>query len=252
MMTNNTKRFSNRVANYVRYRPGYPLELLNFLRDTLGLQPNAHIADIGSGTGKLTELFLSAGYIVAGVEPNDDMRAAGEELLARYPTFVSVNGTAEGTTLPDHSADVILAGQAFHWFDRARAGAEFRRVLKPGGWVLLIWNERSEASPFLRDYDQFLRQFSTDYADVNHRHIDGAVFDQFFGAGQYRVETFVNYQDFDFAGLTGRYLSSSYSYAETHPTHSDAIRELRRLFELYQQQGLVRFDYQTRVYAGRL
>ncbi|WP_461055037.1 class I SAM-dependent methyltransferase [Spirosoma arcticum] len=250
-MTDNTHRFSDRVANYVRYRPGYPPQLLDFFRNTLGLQPNAHVADIGSGTGKLTELFLSAGYVVAGVEPNDEMRAAAEDLLAQYPTFISVNGTAEETTLPDHSADLILAGQAFHWFDRARAGAEFRRVLKPGGWAALIWNERSEASPFLRDYDQFLHQFSTDYADVHHRHIDRAVFDEFFGAEQYQTATFANHQDFDFTGLTGRYLSSSYSYAETHPAHADAIRELRRLFNNHQQNGLIRFEYKTVVYAGR-
>lgn len=251
-MTDNTQRFSDRVANYVQYRPGYPAELLDFFGDTLCIQPNAQIADIGSGTGKLTELFLEAGYVVAGVEPNDDMRLAGEALLAPYPTFVSVSGTAENTTLPDQSADVILAGQAFHWFDRARAGAEFRRVLKPGGWVALIWNERSEASPFLRDYDRFLHEFSTDYAEVYHRHIDQTVFDEFFGAGRYQTATFVNYQDFDFDGLTGRYLSSSYSYAQTHPKHPAAVGELRRLFELRQQNGIVRFAYETRVYAGQL
>lgn len=250
-MTDNTKRFSDRVANYIQYRPGYPDELLPFFQDTLGIHTNAHLADIGSGTGKLTELFLKAGYIVAGVEPNDEMRLAGEAMLAGYPTFVSIDGTAENTTLPDQSADLIVAGQAFHWFDRAQAGVEFRRVLKPGGWAALIWNERSEASPFLRDYDQFLHQYSTDYAEVHHRHIDRAVFDDFFGVGQYRVETFANYQDFDFTGLTGRYLSSSYSYAETHPAHADTIRELRRLFDAYQQKGIVRFAYETRVYAGQ-
>jgi SAM-dependent methyltransferase len=251
-MTDNTKRFSDRVTNYIRYRPGYPAQLLDFFRDTLALKPDAQLVDVGSGTGLLTELFLQAGYAVTGVEPNDEMRLAGEELLANYPAFTSVNGTAEATTLPDQVADVILAGQAFHWFDRARAGAEFRRVLKPGGYVALIWNERQETSPFLHGYEAFLHQFSTDYAQVNHRNIDEAVFDAFFGAGQYQTATFDNHQDFDFAGLRGRYLSSSYSYPETHPNHAEAIANLRRLFDQYQQNGLVRFAYQTTVFAGKL
>lgn len=251
-MTDNTKRFSDRVDNYVRYRPGYPAELVPLLRETLPLPANAHLADIGSGTGKLTEEFLSAGYVVAGVEPNEEMRLAGEALLAHYPAFISVDGTAEATTLPDKSADGVLAGQAFHWFDRQRARIEFRRILKPGGPVVLIWNERSEASPFLNDYEQFLHRFSRNYADVNHRRIDAAVFDQFFGAGQYAVKTLANHQDFDFDGLTGRYLSSSYSHTPAHPAYAEAVNELRRLFEVHQQRGMVRFEYQTMIYYGPL
>ena len=251
-MTDNTQRFSDRVDNYVRYRPGYPADIIPLLRETLPLSIHAHLADVGSGTGKLTELFLEAGYLVAGVEPNDEMRLAGEELLAQYPAFISIAGTAEATTLPGQSVDAVLAGQAFHWFDREGAKTEFRRILKPGGFVVLIWNERSEASPFLQAYEQFLHRFSRDYAEVNHRHIDSAVFDQFFGPGQYVVKTLINHQDFDFEGLTGRYLSSSYSYTPAHPAYPEAITELRRLFDAWQQQGTVRFDYRTMLYFGQL
>lgn len=251
-MTDNTKRFSDRVANYVQYRPGYPAALLPFLQETLALPPQAQLADIGSGTGKLTELFLEAGYAVTGVEPNDEMRLAGEKLLAHYPAFTSVNGTAEHTTLPDHAFDLVLAGQAFHWFDQQQAGVEFRRINKETGWVALIWNERNSDSPFLADYEQFLYDYSNNYAKVNHRHIDKAVFDAFFGEGNYGVNTFTNYQDFDFTGLAGRYQSSSYAYTETHPGYPEAMEKLGQLFGQYAQNGLIRFEYLTNVNYGRL
>lgn len=251
-MTDNTKRFSDRVTNYIRYRPGYPPELLPFFRETLQLQPNDRIVDIGSGTGKLAELFLSAGYAVTGVEPNDEMRTAGENALASYDQFTSVNGTAERTTLTDHSFDFVLAGQAFHWFDPQLARREFRRVKSEKGWIVLIWNERDSQSPFLAEYERFLHEYASQYADVNHRNIDRAVFDAFFGDGQYGVQTFANQQSFDRAGLVGRYASSSYAYTETHPRYADAIRQLSQLFDAHHQNGRVRFAYRTMIYYGQL
>ena len=251
-MTDNTKRFSDRVKNYIRYRPGYPPQLLPFFRETLQLRPNARMADIGSGTGKLAEPFLNAGYAVTGVEPNEEMRIAGENLLAVFDHFTSVNGTAEHTTLPDDSFDFVLAGQAFHWFDPQRARREFQRIKSEEGWVVLIWNERNTHSPFLAEYERFLHDYANQYADVNHRHIDKVVFDDFFGDGRYDMRTFANEQTFDFAGLVGRYLSSSYAYTETHPCYGDAIRQLSQLFDAHQQNGRVWFEYQTMLYYGRL
>ncbi|HSG40824.1 MAG TPA: class I SAM-dependent methyltransferase, partial [Thermoanaerobaculia bacterium] len=126
-------RFSSRVQNYVRYRPGYPLSLIDFLETNLGLAPGAVIADVGSGTGKLSELFLDRGYRVIGIEPNDEMREAAEGLKERYPDFVNLAGQAESLPLDDRSVQAVMAGQAFHWFDPGKTRAEFARVLVPGG-----------------------------------------------------------------------------------------------------------------------
>src|ERR1700732_4152215 len=128
------QRFSNRVADYVRYRPGYPAEVLTLLRTQCGLKSGHVIADIGSGTGFLSELFLKNGNRVYGIEPNEAMRQAGEEYLASYDGFASINGSAEATTLDDASIDFVSAGQAFHWFEPVVARHEFRRILKPEGW----------------------------------------------------------------------------------------------------------------------
>jgi ubiquinone/menaquinone biosynthesis C-methylase UbiE len=147
-----TQRFSSRVDNYIRYRPGYPDAILDTLRDAYGLTPASIVADVGSGTGILTEMFLRHGNVVYGIEPNREMREAAERLLAGYDRFHSVAATAEDTTLGDDSVDLVTAGQAFHWFDPSKARAEFARVLKPGGWVALIWNERVVTTPFLADY----------------------------------------------------------------------------------------------------
>ena len=134
--SNATSRFSDRVENYVLYRPGYPPEALQALRDECGLTPNHVIADIASGTGIWTRMLLQNGNKVFGVEPNPEMRKAGERLLAAFPNFTSVAGTAEATTLADQSVDFVTAAQAAHWFDRKRSRREFVRILKPGGWLV--------------------------------------------------------------------------------------------------------------------
>jgi len=244
---NPTQRFSSRVADYVKYRPGYPPQVVRWLSERCGLTPASVIADVGSGTGLLTKLFLDNGNPVYGVEPNAEMRLAGEHFLAAYPNFISTNGTAENTTLPAASVDFVAAGQAFHWFDGAKAGAEFRRILKPGGWVALIWNDRDTAStPFLREYERMLQTYSTDYRAVDHKNTDvntlGILLER---------KDFANAQVFDFAALKGRLMSSSYAPQEGHPQHEPMLKELRRMFDTHNQNGAVEFKYTTQVFVGQ-
>lgn len=248
-----TQRFSDRVENYVKYRPGYPAQTIPFLAQAIGLRPDSVIADVGSGTGILTGLFLRNGNPVFAVEPNKEMRAAAERLLAGYPDFTSLDGTAEAIPLPDHSVDFVTAGQAFHWFDAAKARAEFGRVLQPGGWVVLIWNDRRlEVSEFSAAYEALLQRYATDYRHVNHQNLDEAAFTRFFGSGGYKIQAFENVQYFDLAGFTGRLLSSSYAPLAGHPAHAPMLAELPVIFERYQRNGQVSFEYQTQVYYGQL
>jgi SAM-dependent methyltransferase len=242
-----TQRFSSRVDNYVRFRPGYPEELVEYLRTECGLTKQAVIADIGSGTGKLTELFLRNGNSVMAVEPNQEMREAGERLLANSPNVTSIAGTAEATTLPDRSVDFIAAGQAFHWFKPEPTRAEFRRILKPGGQVLLIWNGRRDTTPFLAAYEKLLRDFGTDYEQVNHRNVGPEKLRGFFGA-EPKLETFPYAQHFDFEGLKGRLLSSSYVPEAGQPKYEGMLAELRRIFDAHQSRGQVAFEYDTLLY----
>ncbi|MEJ2633396.1 MAG: class I SAM-dependent methyltransferase [Acidihalobacter sp.] len=252
-MTDSTQRFSNRVDNYVKYRPSYPQELVAALHEACGLTPASKIADVGSGTGLLTELFLRNGNPVFAVEPNTEMRKAGERQLAQYPKLQSIAAAAEATTLPDHGVDFIVAGQAFHWFDRARAREEFRRILAPGGWVVLVWNERETAStPFMRAYETFLQRYSTDYSQVDHKQITDAVLNDFYGPEGFRLATFPNRQEFDFDGLRGRLLSSSYTPEAGHPDHKPMLAELARIFAAHAEDGRVAFEYTTRMYYNHL
>ncbi len=246
-----TRRFSDRVNDYVRYRPGYPAGVLDALRAGVGLTPAAVIADIGAGTGISTELLLRNGNPVFAVEPNAEMRAAAEQLLGGRPGFHSVAGTAEATTLPAASVDGIVAAQAFHWFDVAKARAEFRRILRPGGWVALLWNTRRKDTPFARAYEAVLTTYGTDYALVNHERIDEAALAGFFAPG-FERRSLPNAQVFNFESLRGRLLSSSYAPAAGHPQHAPMLVALERIFRGHQQGGNVRMEYLTQVYFGRV
>jgi SAM-dependent methyltransferase len=247
-----TRRFSSRVENYLRFRPGYPKEILHLLEFECGLNSQSAIADIGSGTGKLTELFLENGNRVFGVEPNRDMREAGERLLKTFPTFTSIAATAEETTLPNASTDFIVAGQAFHWFDRNPCRKEFTRILKPGGWVVLVWNDRkTDTNAFLIEYEKLLKTYATDYSKVDHKQIDDAVVREFFGRAPLK-KAFPSAQEFDFAGLKGRLLSSSYAPEKGQPGHAEMLSSLESLFNAHQKNGRVEFVYDTVVYYGKL
>lgn len=247
-----TERFSSRVDDYIRYRPGYPEGIIDLLRGACGLTPASVIADLGSGTGKLAELFLRQGNAVYGVEPNHEMREAGERLLAVYLGFTSIDAPAEATTLADQSVDFITAGQAFHWFDQARARIEFARILRPGGWVILVWNERRSDSLFLQAYEDLLRTYATDYEQVNHRNVDETRIRQVLGLDPFLTARFDNAQVFDFDGLKGRLLSSSYAPEAGHPKHEPMLAALAALFTAYQVKGRVTFTYDTQVYYGQL
>ena len=247
-----TARFSDRVENYVRYRPGYPPAVLELLRTECGLQPNHVVADIASGTGIFTRLLLENGNPVFAVEPNPEMREAGSNLLAAYRHLTSIAGSAEETTLPSASMDFVTSAQAAHWFDRDRARREFARILKPAGWCVLIWNERRTAStPFLRDYKELLLTYGTDYKEVRHERTT-AVIHEFFTPSPYQERVFDLRQQFDYDGAAGRLLSSSYAPLEDHPNHAPMMRELQRIVRAHAHQGLVEFEYNTRVFYGRL
>lgn len=247
------QRFSNRVRDYIRYRPGYPSESLELLRKECGLQPTHVVADIGSGTGLLSKLFLENGNRVFGVEPNAEMRSAGEEYLQEYTNFSSVTGSAEATTLPPQSMDFVTAGQAFHWFDTAKARSEFLRILKPGGWVVVLWNERRIAeSRFGREYEDLLIRFGTDYSRVKEAYPEAPVMRSFFGVNKFDSRKLPNFQDFAFDGLAGRLRSSSYAPAEGHVNYTPMMDGLITLFSNNQVQGRVRMNYTTHVYFGKL
>jgi ubiquinone/menaquinone biosynthesis C-methylase UbiE len=247
-MSNTVERFSNRVANYVKYRPGYPPEVLELFKREMGLTKDSVLADIGSGTGLSTRPFLENGNTVYGVEPNAAMRQAAEDYLKEFPNFISYDGTAEATQLDDASIDFVTAAQAFHWFDPEKTRIEFTRILKPGGYIALIWNERQlDTTEFLREYEKLLLKYASDYEKVRHENIDDEKLKTFFETA-YNHATFPNFQKFDFAGLRGRLLSSSYMPAEDNPSFPALEKELKGLFTKYSENDRIKVFYDTNIY----
>ena len=245
-----TKRFSDRVADYARYRPGYPAEAIGYIMGS-GRERTPSLCDAGSGTGILTSLLLAGGAEVFALEPNDEMRGYAESVLGKEPRFHSVAAPAERTTLPDSSVDCITAAQAFHWFDRAACKLEFSRILKPGGKVFLIWNRRVTDSPFMMEYDQLLRDHCPDYTKVNHQEITDDEIRDFLKSG-YEKASFPNSQSFDLGGFLGRVFSSSYTPAPTQSGYKAFKSALEGLFRQYQQDGMVEFTYSTDIYSGMM
>jgi SAM-dependent methyltransferase len=252
VVRDSTQRFSSRVENYVRYRPGYPPEVVGLLQRECGFTCDSVIADIGFGTGIFTRLLLENGNRVFGVEPNVDMRNAGEEFLRDCPNFTSLEGTAEATPLGNQSIDFVTAAQAAHWFDLKKARREFQRILKPEGWAVLLWNERRlEDTAFLRDYEQLLLLYATDYQVVRHEGTRSAIA-HFFGPSPVQQGEFGISQEFDYAGLEGRLLSSSYTPSSGHANHEPMLRNLRQIFDKHQKNGRVVFAYDTKLYYGHI
>jgi SAM-dependent methyltransferase len=250
-MRDPTTRFSDRVEDYVRFRPGYPPAVAALLRERFGLGRDAVVVDVGSGTGKLTELLLVAGWTVLAVEPNREMRAAAEALLGNRPGFVSVEGRAEATTLASGSVDLVTAAQAFHWFDKAAARVEFRRILRPGCCVALLWNERTLGSAFGEEYERLLEGHSVDYDEVSRRRTSGEDAAEAFLAG-YEEASFDNPQETDLQGLIGRYLSASYALKRDDPRFPRAVEALGALYERHARGGRLLMPTTTRVYWGKV
>jgi len=240
-------RFSSRVENYVKYRPGYPLAIIDFLKEKKILLNNSIVADIGSGTGILSELLLRSGYKVYGIEPNTDMRKTAEQLLCNYENFISVNGTAENTTLSGESVNVITAGQAFHWFDVEKAKIEFKRILKPLGYVVLIWNNRKKLKQgFPEDYELFALKYGKDYKEIKKRE---KYTENFF---EYSKKIFQHHQFVNYEGFIGRILSASYIPLQDEPIFEEMVAEIKVLFNKYQENGLIKLEYDTEVYFSHL
>jgi ubiquinone/menaquinone biosynthesis C-methylase UbiE len=251
-MANTVERFSNRVENYVKYRPNYPPQVLDLFRNEMNLNENSVVADIGSGTGISAKLFLENGNRVFGVEPNAAMRKAAEEFLKDYPNFKSVNGAAENSSLDGKSVDFVVAAQAFHWFDETKTRTEFKRILKDSGFVVLMWNERQlDTTAFLRDYEKFLIEFGTDYETVRHDNITKENLQNFFGA-DFRQAVFQNWQTVDFDGLKGRALSASYIPSEENPRFFEMIKNLESLFAEHAENGRIDILYNTKIFYGQI
>ncbi len=246
-----TERFSDRVADYVRYRPGYPRGIVTTLAAECGLTPASEIADIGCGPGNLARIFLENGNRVIGVEPNGPMREAGVREMAGA-RFEAVDGRAENTGLAAESVDFVTAGQAFHWFEAAQARAEFVRILRPGGWCALVWNEHHRSSAFLGEYDRLLSRHGTEYAEIRRKRNAALEAEKFFAPQRVQAREFNYRQLFDFEGLRGRLESSSYAPRAGGPAYAPMMAELRELFDRYATDGRVTFDYETFLYYGQL
>ncbi|MFL6373306.1 MAG: class I SAM-dependent methyltransferase [Pyrinomonadaceae bacterium] len=247
-MSDSVTRFSNRVADYVKYRPDYPREIVDFLTEECGLTRESIIADVGCGPGISSKMFLENGNRVIGVEPNEAMREAAKGYLASYDNFSIVDGRSDRTTLQDESLDFVVAAQAFHWFEPEPTRAEFKRILRPNGRIVLMWNERHlDSNEFHREYEALLVKWSTDYNTVRHENIQSGELESFF-EGQYGSNVFANNKLYNFDDLQGRMSSSSYIPSKDDPAYAQMVEQLRHIFAKHAVADRIEVRYDTSVY----
>ncbi len=244
-----TERFTGKAAVYAKYRPTYPKEILKILGDQIGFTKDSIVADIGSGTGILSKIFLDNGNLVYSVEPNAEMRSFAEGDLARYPKFDSVAAVAENTSLPASSIDLVTAGQALHWFDREKARKEFARILKPTGYALIVYNERKKEDGMMDDYDKVIDRNASKSETPD---IDAQYLTQFYDGKNYKEFTVPNEQVLDYEGLVGRASSASYLPSRNQPGFESLEKDLKQLFESYQENGKIVLRYETILFLGQI
>jgi SAM-dependent methyltransferase len=247
-------RFTNRVESYLKYRPGYPAEIYQVLLEEGIIKQSNHVADMGCGTGLSAELFLQNGHRVYGVEPDAAMLDGAKNYLSSYPYFVPVNASAHNCSLKNRSIDLIICGQSFHWFDREKTAAEFRRILQSDGHLLIMWNElNTSASDFMKVFVDFIEMFAVDYREVRSKIINAVEgLDGFFGHQSYQSKFFLNQQHLDLNGLNGRVLSMSFMPDQANKDHDFMMYCLRKIFQRYQETGKVKIEYLTKIYYGQL
>ena len=248
-MKASVKLFSGRAKNYVKYRPGYADTLLDFFVAQCGLTSDLIIADLGSGTGTLTKMLLDHDNSVFAIEPNAEMRNMAERLLGGYDGFQSVDATAESTTLADASVDFVTAGRALQWFDAPIALKEMSRILKPGGWAVIVWNQRKRpATPLLSAYREILHTYCSGFEAVVRRR--SAAIDLLHQSG-FKLKMLENQQEFNLEQLKGLVLSLSISPDEGDSSHKPLSIALEKMFAKHQVNGRLLFDYTTTAYYGR-
>lgn len=243
----NTTRFSDKVEDYVKYRPKYPAQILELLREEIGLDKKHVIADIGSGTGFSSELFIANDNKVFAVEPNNEMRIAAERNFSGNQNFISINGSAEKTGLQKGSVDMIFCGQAFHWFDKILARTEFERILKPHGHIVLAWNERDEKDNFQEKIGRMLNKNIPEYKNATDEKIAEDEMVKFFSPKTLHKKVLKNFQTFDLDGLKGRLKSSSY-FPKSGVEYERLIKEIEELFYRFEENNVVDFNYETNIF----
>lgn len=245
--------FSNRVKDYVKYRPTYPRDAINYLYDNVKFDEDSTVADIGAGTGIFSKLLVERGTKVIAVEPNQEMREASQQILGHETNFRAVGGSSEQTSLADNSVDFIVCAQSFHWFERTATKIEFKRILKERGKVILVWNTRQiKGTPFLEEIERLMLNYGIDYSKVSHTNISENELQSFFKENQMIKSVFKLQQLFDFEGLRGRVMSSSYTPLPGHPNYEPMMQELLKIFNRFEENGKVTYIYETELYWGEI
>lgn len=247
-------RFNDKAEKYEKYRPSYPKESLEIIQEQchLALNNNIFIADIGSGTGKFTELLLEKDCNVYAIEPNDNMREIAEAKFIDNPNYNSINSNAENTGLDDNSVDLITVAQALHYFDIEKAKDEFKRILKSNSKVVLLWNFRYRESDFMKEYEKIVYTFHSKDLQPTFAQdkMNESVYNKLFS--EYKDFSIPYTQELDFNDLWGRVLSSNHAPKKNDPNYNKLYKNIKELFDKYQHNKKIKFEYHTKVVIGSI
>lgn len=243
-----TNRFSGKGEIYAKARPKYAAGFFDYLKNTLGIPAGSAFADIGAGTGIFAEQLLDCGYRVFAVEPNADMRRKAEEKLFQNPNFISVIGSDGNMNLPGKSVDYVTAAQAFHWFDAEAFRRESRRVLKPGGKVILVYNARDVKAGCIKALASLHSRYNPEF----HGFSNGMSHEKYvnFFTGTCDVFRTDNTQIYDRKSYVNSVLSSSYALKEDDARYAEYLKDINEIFDTFSVDGFIAIPTETVAYIG--
>jgi len=236
-MNKNINKFSDKADNYAKYRQGYSEDILEYFSE-YGFSSNSIVADVGSGTGKLTKIFLENGNTVYAIKPNDNMRNIADSLLNGFKNYISINGSAENSTLQNGIIDFVVVGQAFHWFDAPKALIEFKKILKKNGVLSIIWYHRKTDTPFWKGYENILKDNIPEYKGSNYRNFTDEIMEKYFSGDYKKVEKIYS-RELDFVELLGSFSSSSYTPKEDTIEYRNLSKLLNGIFIKYMKNNKI-------------
>ena len=251
MSFDNINKFNKMQNDYSKYRPNYSNEAIEYILNLQNVDNEFKVADIGAGTGKLSLPFVKRGLKLYGIEPNKDMYEKLLENMKEYSDFFGILGYSEKTYLDNKSIDLIVVGQAFHWFNIDEFKIECKRVLKDDSYIAILYNNGDYSKEVINKIHELSRRYCPEYkGSSGGLYNNEDIFNNFFK--EYNKIIFKNDYKLTLDQFIGLNFSASYAPKENEENHDIYLSKLEEVFNTYQEDGYLTMPNNTILRIGKI